>query len=159
MEFQKASCASTSNYSGVWYSSSSCGLLHHSRDIPKQRNSRTHHLSDMVCVQLFRKAYENLPPLLQTQDPGEALRPTLLKLAEICTNFVHTFPEAARRLVCDYSNNNFGLHHVEALAQWLQQPTTDVTVYASDLSFNSIQCPLWKVLVPLVNKLLQHIQH
>ena len=78
---------------------------------------------------------------------------------EICTNYVHTFPEAARRVVCDFSNNNFGLHHVEALAQWLQQPTTDVTVYASDLSFNSVQCPLWKVLVPLVNKLLQHIQH
>ncbi len=72
---------------------------------------------------------------------------------------VQIFPEASRRLVCDFSNNNFGLHHVEALAQWLQQPTTDVTIYALDLSFNRIQCPTWKALVPLVNKLSQHVQH
>ena len=113
----------------------------------------------MVSVQLFRKAHENLPPLLQTQDPGEALRPTLLELAEFFTDYVHIFPEASRRLVCDFSNNNFGLLHVEALAQWLQQSTTDVTVYALDLSFNRIQCPSWKELVPLVNKLSQHVQH
>ncbi len=95
----------------------------------------------MVSAQLFRRAHENLPPLLQTQDPGEALRPTLLELAEFYTNHVQIFPEASRRLVCHFSNNNFGLHHVEALAQWLQQPTTDVTIYALDLSFNRIQCP------------------
>jgi len=113
-------------------------LLHDSRAIPKQRTSRTHRSSDMVSVQLFRKAHANLPPLLQTQDPGEALRPTLLELADFYTDCGQIFPEASRHLVCDFSNNNFGLHHVEALAQWLQQPTTDVTIYALDLSFHRI---------------------
>ena len=55
MELQRASCASTSSYLGVWYSCSSCVLLHHSRDIPKQRNSRTHHLSDMYVFNCFAK--------------------------------------------------------------------------------------------------------
>ncbi len=95
----------------------------------------------MVSVQLFRKAHANVPPLLQTQDLGEALRHTLLELAEFSTDCVQVFPEASRRLVCDFSNNNFDLHHVEALAQWLQRPTTDVTICALDLSFNHIQCP------------------
>lgn len=113
----------------------------------------------MVSAQLFRRAYENLPPLLQTQDPGEALRPTLLELADFHTKHVQIFPEASRRLVCDFSNNNFGLPHVEALAQWLQQPTTNVKIYALDLPFNRIQCPSWEALVPLVNRLSKHVQH
>ena len=113
----------------------------------------------MVSAQLFRRAHRNLPPLLQTQDPGEALRPTLLELADFNTNYVQIFPEASRRLVCDFSNNNFGLQQVEALAQWLQQPTTDVTIYALDLTFNRIQCPSWGALVPLVNSLSKHVQH
>ena len=89
----------------------------------------------------------------------EALRPTLIELAQFYTDYVHVLPEAARRLVCDFSNNNFDLQDVEALAQCLQQPPTDVTVYALDLSFNRISCPSWGAFVPLINKLSQHVQH
>ena len=123
-------------YRGVFHSSRPCMI----RVTLKKTHSRTHRLPDMVSAQVFRRAHENLPPLLQMQDPGEALRPTLLELAEFYTIHVQIFPEASRRLVCDFSNN-FGLHHVEALAQWLQQPTTHITIYALDLSFNRIQCP------------------
>ena len=111
----------------------------------------------MASAQLFRRANGNLPPLVKTQDPGEALRPTLLELAKFYQKYVLVFQEASIRLVCDFSNNNFGLQHVEALAQWLQ--TTDVKIYALDLSFNRIQCPSWGAFVPLVNSLLKHIQH
>lgn len=84
----------------------------------------------MSSAQLFRRAHENLPPLLKTEDFGEALGPTLLELAKFFPKHVEIFPEASRRLVCDFFNNNFGLQYVEALAQWLQQPTTDVKIYA-----------------------------
>ena len=113
----------------------------------------------MASTQLFRRAHGNLPPLFKTPDPGEALRPTLLELAEFYTKHVQVFPEASRRLVCDFSNNNFSLQHVEALAQWLQKPTTSVKIYALDLSFNRIQCPSWEAFVPLVNSLSKHVQH
>lgn len=113
----------------------------------------------MVSAQLFRRAYTKVPPLLQTQDPWEALRPTLLEISDFYTKHVLVWPEASRRLVCDFSNNNFDLQHIEILAQWLQQPTTNVEIYALDLSFNCIQCPSWAEIVPLVKTLSKHVQH
>ena len=104
----------------------------------------------MLAVQLFRRANENLPPLLQTQDREEALRPTLLELTDFHRNHVKLFPKESRRLVCDFSGNNFSLQHLGIVAKWLQQPTTGVEIHALDLSFKRILCPSWEQFVPLV---------
>lgn len=117
------------------------------------------HLLTMVAVQLFRRANENLPPLLQTQNLEEALKPTLHELTDFYRNHVKLFPKESRRLVCDFSSNNFSLQHVEIVARWLQQPTTAVEIYALDLSFNRILCPSWEEFVPLVKQLSLHVQH
>ena len=113
----------------------------------------------MVAVQLFRRANGNLPPLFQTQDREEALRPTLLELADFYKNHVKLFPKESTRLVCDFSSNNFSLQHLEIVAGWLQQPTTGVDIYALDLSFNRILCPSWEEFVPLVKQLSVHVRH
>ncbi len=113
----------------------------------------------MVAIQLFRRAHKNVPPLIPNQPPEDALRPTLLELAEFYRKHVLIFPKASRRLVCDFSNNNFSLQHVEALAQWLQKSTTPISIFALDLSFNRIQCSSWENFVPVVKTLSNHVEH
>lgn len=110
-------------------------------------------------VQLFCRANENLPPLLQTQDSEEALRPTLLELTDFYMNHVKLFPKESRRLVCNFSSNNFSLQHLQIFARWLQQPTTGVEIYALDLSFNRILCPTWEEFMPFVKQLSVHVRH
>lgn len=70
-----------------------------------------------------------------------------------------TLPKTSRRLVCDFSNNNFTLEDLQALAQWLQQPSINVKIFALDLSFNRIQPPSWDAFLPLVQKLSLYAKH
>lgn len=113
----------------------------------------------MPFVQTFRRAHGNVPPVSQNRNPAEALSATLSELSTFYRTQVQILPETSRRLVCDLSNNNFSLEHLEALASWLQQPSNDVRIYALDLSFNRIQSASWDAFVPLIKKLSLYAQH
>ena len=115
--------------------------------------------TNMPSVQTFRKSRCNLPPVLEYLDPEQALRPTLSELSAYYRTHVQTLPAKSRRLVCDFSDNNLNLQHLEVVVAWLQQPGQIVTIYALDLSFNRIQAASWDTFLPLVKQLGVHVQH
>ena len=113
----------------------------------------------MPFLQTFRKARRILPPVRENLDPKEALKTTLSEVSTFHRTHVQILPEKSRRLVCDFSNRNLNLQHVEVVAAWLQQPGNNVLIYALDLSSNRIQAASWAAFLPMDKKLGMYAQH
>ncbi len=131
---------------------SSCQVLHYQHTNPTHHSSSTHHGRCSIVSQSEWK------PATSLADSGSwgGLETYAARTDGLLQE---SRPKESRRLVCDFSSNNFSLQHLEIVARWLQQPTTGVEIYALDLSFNRILCPSWEEFVPLVKQLSVHVRH